>query len=88
MKKAIERFNQSKQDGTLDEKFPVIVNINTGNVDKIINKLHKHSGQDPVELLNETLDYVAIVAERARQYQEMSSKDMVNYCGNYLKGKI
>ena len=78
MKKAIERFNQSKQDGTLDEKFPVLGNI---------YKLHR-TGQDPVELLNETLDYVATVAERARQYQEMNKRDMVNYCGNYLKGKI
>ena len=43
---------------------------------------------DPLQELNDWLDATSQIAQRAMKYQEMNKRDMVNYCGNYLKGKI
>ena len=58
-------------------------------IDPITDKISIQRGAtDPMEELDNYLAVVSVVAKRAMKYQEMNKRDMVNYCGNYLKGKI
>lgn len=71
--------------------------MNDEDIRKAVNALRREKEEvgfvypnicTPDVYLDYTLDYVAKVAQRAMKFQEMNKRDMVNYCGNYLKGKI
>lgn len=43
---------------------------------------------NPLQELNDWLDATSMVAKRAREYQEMTKRDILNYCGTYLERKL
>ena len=67
-------------------KIEATINPVTNEV--VINRDKVGHFIDPLDELNDWLEVTVMVAKRAQKYQEITPREMVNYCGNYLKGRL